>query len=188
MLRKIFMRNDLSKERFRNEWKYLISTSEKELLELRMKHLLKKDPNAKRNGYMIRSLYFEDYFNSAYAEKESGVLMRKKYRIRIYDCSDRSIKLERKKKFGSYIYKESAPLTKEEFYKILDGDYKFLLSSPYPLCREFYVECVSNLMRDLLPPNAQEFTAVSKYVLCYEKSQYLHGFEYWNETQERKLL
>ena len=114
------MRNDLSKERFRNEWKYLISTSEKELLELRMKHLLKKDPNAKGNGYMIRSLYFEDYFNSAYAEKESGVLMRKTYRIRIYDCSDRSIKLERKKKFGSYIYKESAPLTKEEFYKILD--------------------------------------------------------------------
>ena len=228
MLRKIFMRNDLSKERFRNEWKYLISTSEKELLELRMKHLLKKDPNAKGNGYMIRSLYFEDYFN---------------------------IKLERKKKFGSYIYKESAPLTKEEFYKILDGDYKFLLSSPYSLCREFYVECVSNLMRprtivdydrvpwimdegtvritfdsdvraavgsydifdpslptlpvlepgklvmevkftemlpqivrDLLPPNAQEFTAVSKYVLCYDKSQYLHGFEYWNETQERKLL
>ena len=53
MLRKIFMRNDLSKERFRNEWKYLISTSEKELLELRMKHLLKKDPNAKGNGYMI---------------------------------------------------------------------------------------------------------------------------------------
>ena len=77
MLRKIFMKNDLSKERFRNEWKYLISTSEKELLELRMKHLLKKDPNAKGNGYMIRSLYFEDYFNSAYAEKESGVLMRK---------------------------------------------------------------------------------------------------------------
>ena len=182
-------------------------------------------------------------------------VMRKKYRIRIYDCSDRSIKLERKKKFGSYIYKESAPLTKEEFYRILDGDYQFLLKSPYPLCREFYVECVSNLMRprtivdydrvpwimdegtvritfdsdvraavgsydifdpslptlpvleagklvmevkftemlpqivrDLLPPNAQEFTAVSKYVLCYEKSQYLHGFEYWNETQERKLL
>ena len=77
---------DRKKERFRNEWKYLISTSEKELLELRMKHLMKKDPNAKGNGYMIRSLYFDDYFNSAYAEKESGVLMRKKYRIRP-ECS-----------------------------------------------------------------------------------------------------
>ena len=228
------MRNDLSKELFRNEWKYLIGASEKELLELRIKHLLKKDPNAKGNGYMIRSLYFEDYFNSAYAEKESGVLMRKKYRIRIYDCSDRSIKLERKKKFGSYIYKESAPLTKEEFYKILDGDYQFLLRSPYPLCRVPWImdegtvritfdsdvraavgsydifdpslptlpvlepgklvmevkftEMLPQIVRDLLPPNAQEFTAVSKYVLCYEKSQYLHGFEYWNETQERKLL
>lgn len=255
MLRKIRMKNKLSKECFRNEWKYLISTTEKELLELRMKHLLKKDPYGGETGYMIRSLYFEDYFNSAYAEKESGVLMRKKYRIRIYDCTDRSIKLERKKKIGSYIYKESAPLTKEEVYKILDGDYEFLLKSPYSLCREFYIECVSNLMRprtivdydrvpwildqgtvritfdsnvraavgsfdifdaslptlsalepgklimevkftemlpqsvrDLLPPNALEFTAVSKYVLCYEKTQYLHGFEYWNETQERKLL
>lgn len=81
-------------EHFRNEWKYLISTSEKELLELRMKHLLKKDPHASDGGYMIRSLYFDDYWNSAYEEKESGVLMRKKYRIRIYDYSDRSIKLE----------------------------------------------------------------------------------------------
>ena len=249
------MWNKKSKECFRNEWKYLISTSEKDLLELRMRYILKKDPHAGDNGYMIRSLYFEDYFNSAYEEKESGILMRKKYRIRIYDYSDRSIKLERKKKYGSYIYKESAPLTKEEFYKILNGEYEFLLTSKYPLCREFYVECVSNLMRprtivdyervpwimdegtvritfdsdvraavggydifdstlptlpvleqgktimevkftemlpqivkDLLLPNAQEFTAVSKYVLCYEKSQYLHGFEYWNETQERKLL
>lgn len=249
------MWNKKSKECFRNEWKYLISTSEKELLEMRMRHILKKDPHAGEDGYMIRSLYFEDYFNSAYEEKESGILMRKKYRIRIYDYSDRSIKLERKKKYGSYIYKESAPLTKEEFYKILNGEYEFLLTSKYPLCREFYVECISNLMRprtivdyervpwimdegmvritfdsdvraavggydifdstlptlpvleqgktimevkftemlpqivkDLLLPNAQEFTAVSKYVLCYEKSQYLHGFEYWNETQERKIL
>ena len=130
-----------------------------------------------------------------------------------------------------------------------------MLTSKYPLCREFYVECISNLMRprtivdyervpwimdegtvritfdsdvraavggydifdstlptlpvleqgktvmevkftemlpqivrNLLLPNAQEFTAVSKYVLCYEKSRYLHGFEYWNETQERKIL
>ena len=54
------MRNDLSKELFRNEWKYLIGASEKELLKLRMKHLLKKDPNAEGHGYMIRSVYFED--------------------------------------------------------------------------------------------------------------------------------
>lgn len=96
---------DRKKEHFRNEWKYLISTSEKEVLNLRMKPLMKLDPHAENGGYLIRSLYFDDYWNSAYEEKESGVLMRKKYRIRIYNYSAESIKLERKKKFGSYIYK-----------------------------------------------------------------------------------
>ena len=110
---------DRKKERFRNEWKYLISTSEKEVLNLRMKPLMKLDPHAENGGYLIRSLYFDDYWNSAYAEKEAGVLMRKKYRIRIYNNNDKFIKLERKKKFGSYIYKESAPLTREEVEKIL---------------------------------------------------------------------
>ena len=226
-----------------------------ELLRLRMSPFLYLDPHADEGGYMIRSLYFDDYWNSAYEEKEAGILMRKKYRIRIYNYSDRSIKLERKKKHGSYIFKESAPLTREEVEKILAGDYEFLLKSQYPLCREFYVECVSNMMRprtivdydrepwimdegtvrvtfdrdvraaigsfdifdptlptlpvlepgklvmevkftemlpqivrDILPPHAAEFTAVSKYVLCYEKTRYMNGFEYWYETQEREIL
>lgn len=243
------------KELFRNEWKYLISEGEKELLRLRMSPFLHLDPHADEGGYMIRSLYFDDYWNSAYEEKEAGILMRKKYRIRIYNYSDRSIKLERKKKHGSYIFKESAPLTREEVEKILAGDYEFLLKRQYPLCREFYVECVSNMMRprtivdydrepwimdegtvrvtfdrdvraaigsfdifdptlptlpvlepgklvmevkftemlpqivrDILPPHAAEFTAVSKYVLCYEKTRYMNGFEYWYETQEREIL
>ncbi len=57
------------------------------------------------------------------------------------------IKLERKKKYGSWIYKEDAPLTRGEFEQILAGDYGFLLRSPYPLCREFYIECIYNMMR-----------------------------------------
>ena len=158
--------------------------------------------------------------------------MRKKYRIRIYNYSAESIKLERKKKFGSYIYKEDAPLTKDEVQKILSGEYEFLLKSPYSLCREFYIECMSNMMRprtivdyerepwimddstlpalsvlepgklimevkftemlpqilrNLLPPQAAEFTAVSKYVLCYEKTRYMNGFEYWYDTQGRMI-
>ena len=37
------MRNK-SREAFRNEWKYLISTSEKEMLMLRLKPFLQPDP------------------------------------------------------------------------------------------------------------------------------------------------
>lgn len=234
------------KERFRNEWKYLISEAEKELIRIRLKPLIQLDAHARDGSYMIRSLYFDDYWNSAYEEKEMGVLMRKKYRIRIYNCEAKNIKLERKKKFGNYIYKEDAPLTEEETRMIIRGEYDFLLKSPHSLCREFYVECVSHLMRPcvivdydrepwvmdvgtvritfdadvraavgdfdifdkslpaipvlepgkvvmevkftellpqviraVLPPTSAEFTAVSKYVLCYEKTRYLRGFEYW---------
>ena len=243
-----------SKEHFRHEWKYLINRAEKQLTDLRLRECMQLDPHAGEGGYMIRSLYFDDYWNSAYEEKESGVLMRKKYRIRIYNYSAESIKLERKKKFGSYIYKEDAPLTKDEVQKILSGEYEFLLKSPYNLCREFYTECMSNMMRprtivdyerepwimdegtvritfdtdvraavgsydifdstlpalsvlepgklimevkftemlpqilrNLLPPQAEEFTAVSKYVLCYEKTRYMNGFEYWYDTQGRMI-
>ena len=92
-----------SKEHFRHEWKYLINRAEKQLTDLRLRECMQLDPHAGEGGYMIRSLYFDDYWNSAMEEKDAGVLMRKKYRIRIYNCSDKSIKLERKKKFGSYI-------------------------------------------------------------------------------------
>ena len=53
------MRNK-SREAFRNEWKYLISTSEKEMLMLRLKPFLQPDPHAGEGGYYIRSLYFEE--------------------------------------------------------------------------------------------------------------------------------
>lgn len=240
-------------ERYRNEWKYLIDTAQKEAICSRLAPVMQLDDNARDGGYLLRSLYFDDYFNTCYDEKDAGILQRKKYRIRIYNYSDRSIKLERKKKFGSYIFKESARLTRDEFYKILDGEYDFLLKSEQSLCREFYYECVSNVMRprtivdyerqpwisdagtvritfdmdvraaigsydifdkslpalpvlepgkcvmevkfteflpnyvrEILPDRASEFTAVSKYVLCYEKTAYLNGFEYWNESEERK--
>lgn len=243
---RIFMSTN---EKYRHEWKYLIDTAQKELICQRLSPFLQLDKHAANGGYMIRSLYFDDYFNTAYEEKDAGVLERKKYRIRIYNCSDSSIKLERKKKFGSYIYKEAATLTRDEVYKILDGDYEFLLQSKYPLCREFYYECVSNVMRprtivdydrepwildegtvritfdmdvraavgsydifdatlpalpvledgkcvmevkyteflpkfvrDVLPDRASEFTAVSKYVLCYEKTEYMNSFKYWYEN------
>ena len=134
-------------ERYRHEWKYLIDTAQKEAICSRLGPVMQLDPHATNGGYTLRSLYFEDYFHSAYSEKEAGILLRKKYRIRIYDYSDRSIKLERKKKTGSYIYKEAARLTRQQVYQILDGDYGFLLASDQPLCQEFYYECMSNVMR-----------------------------------------
>lgn len=132
---------------YRNEWKYLIPHSDAELLRRRLLPIMKLDRHAQNGGYEIRSLYFDDWKNSAYEQKKMGVYSRKKWRIRIYNYSDRKIALERKKKSGSYIYKESVDLSREEFEQILAGDYAFLLKREENLCGEFYVECVAELLR-----------------------------------------
>ena len=65
-----------AKERFRHELKYLISYAQKADLNVRMAPLLGLDKHASNGGYMIRSLYFDDYWNTAYREKVDGVLLR----------------------------------------------------------------------------------------------------------------
>jgi len=132
---------------YRHEYKYLISKAEMIDMQIRMRPYFKLDPHAGENGYIIRSIYFDDYWNSAYEEKDMGVFNRKKYRIRFYDFNDEVIHVERKKKAGAYIYKESAPITHEELDKILNGDYEFLLKKDNNLLREFYYECITNVLR-----------------------------------------
>lgn len=136
------------KSAYRHELKYLINQPDWALMHARMAGVLRRDENAGPSGeYHIRSLYFDDYWNSAYEDKEQGVLTRTKYRLRVYGCSDRVINLERKSKYGQYIRKESAPVTREEVQRILEGDYRFLLMSEHKLLREFYFECTSRIMR-----------------------------------------
>lgn len=133
---------------YRHELKYLINMQDYALLRMRLMPVLGHDRNAGADGeYWIRSLYFDDYWDTAYEEKDLGILLRKKYRIRIYNCSDRVIRLERKSKYGAYIYKESAPLTRAEACAIIEGDYGFLKRSKHNLLREMYYECTSRILR-----------------------------------------
>ncbi len=238
----------MGKDQYRHELKYLISEPEMAAAKSRLSPVMTLDPNATESGYLIRSIYFDDLWHSAYEEKNMGIFGRKKYRIRIYNYSDKSIKLERKKKQGNCIYKESARLTRSETEDILSGRFDFLLKSENHLLREFYIECVSNFMRpraivdyeripyimqegtvrvtfdrnvrtavlsndifdpdlptmevlepgklvmevkyteflpqlvrDIVPPKAQEMVAVSKYVLACDMTRYLYGWGYYNQ-------
>lgn len=133
---------------YRHELKYLLSWQEAELLKQRLAPIMERDPHTDEKGeYLIRSLYFDDYFNSAYVEKEAGIYARKKYRIRIYNCSDSVISFERKKKADQYICKQSARITREECDMILNGEYDFLEKSENPFRQELYVELRSHLLR-----------------------------------------
>lgn len=134
--------------RFRHELKHLINYLDHALIRRRLQSLLASDAHVDSDGsYFVRSLYFDDYYNTAYNDKYAGVQNRAKYRIRIYNNSDQVINLEKKNKRGSYNHKQSARLTKDQVYGILAGDYSVLLQGSNDLLRIFYHECVSNLMR-----------------------------------------
>ena len=107
---------------YRHEYKFLIDERQKALLYYRLKNLIPLDANAGEEGrYWIRSVYFDDYRNSCFDQNEDGINERAKYRIRIYDVSDRSIKLERKSKKNGMTCKESAPLTRAQCGQLLQG-------------------------------------------------------------------
>lgn len=134
--------------KYRHEFKYLINYQEYLLIRSRVRNILPVDSNADGDGtYTVRSLYFDDYNNSSYYDKYAGILKRAKHRIRIYNYSDQRINYEKKNKHGQYNHKQTALITKEQFYSTLRGDYKYLLNSKSELLHRLYYECTVNLLR-----------------------------------------
>ena len=125
---------------YRHELKYVISDEDAELLAIRLGAALHPDPYAAKTGggYHIRSLYFDDPYDSAVGEKVAGVQYRDKWRIRIYNFSDRVIKLERKHKNGQFIKKDSLSLTRNQCDALIAGAYTFLLYRQEPFAKEAY--------------------------------------------------
>ncbi len=133
--------------KLRHEKKYLINQKDYWILSNALKKLMKKDSFSDENGcYHVRSLYFDDVYDSSLYEKNSGVFARQKYRIRIYNLSDSSIKFECKLKYGEYISKESKNISKDTYYAIMDNNFAFLKEQEGVLSR-FYIKNNSSIFR-----------------------------------------
>ncbi|MBQ4061946.1 MAG: VTC domain-containing protein [Christensenellaceae bacterium] len=131
----------------RHELKFYLNYTDYIILRQKIKGLLHLDEHASEGGYNIRSLYFDNVYNQAAQEKESGVQFRHKYRIRIYNCAKSVIKFEKKIKTGDFISKTSFPLSYKEFCMLRDGDIEFLLHKKEALAKEVYLEMRHNLLR-----------------------------------------
>jgi hypothetical protein len=135
----------------RHEFKYEIDALEYQVLQKKLTKVLKPDPYMyPKSYYNVRSLYFDDYQNSALRDKDAGYFKRKKYRIRIYDHSAAYIKFERKTKIGPYMLKESTRINREIAEKLIAKDYDFLSKTTDKLLKDFYVETRCNLMRPIV--------------------------------------
>lgn len=134
-------------KKLRHEVKYYISYYEFVNLRTRLRQVVKPDKHSiNENGYHIRSLYFDNYVDSALHVKNWGIYRRDKYRIRIYNQSDKHIKLERKSKYGDYICKESINLTRDDYESIMNSNLEFLRVNENRLAQDFYIKFVSEKM------------------------------------------
>ena len=159
----------------RHEKKYYINKGDMTVLGLRLAKLMHPDKHADENGeYFIRSLYFDDIDNTAYYDKLDGVMGRDKYRIRIYNMSDKVIFVERKRKVGDLIQKSSCRIDRALAEQIISGNATPLLATGNPLLLDMYREMRLKLLRP-------------KVLVDYVRETFVHPVENVRITFDKQL-
>ena len=91
------------------------------VLAAKLKTVMKPDLNQKGEAYVIRSLYFDDIWDSCMEENESGIDDRSKLRIRTYTHDAEKLYLENKEKLRGYTKKSRNVVSRQECFDIMDG-------------------------------------------------------------------
>ena len=134
--------------KLRHEIKQRINPCDVQILKRRLPHIMARDKHARDDGcYTVKSLYFDNFSDSALREKTDGLNYREKFRIRLYNDDTSFIRLEKKSKINGLGSKQSAALSAEQVSKIIDGDIAFLKESDNPLLYELYVKMTVKLLR-----------------------------------------
>lgn len=122
----------------RNERKFLINTAQFMRTSHELRQLLHEDAHNGTCGYIIRSLYFDTAYDGDFFDKEYGMEIRKKLRLRIYDPCGESAVLEMKQKQGEQQRKRSLRMRKEDALRLIACDYSPLLRYAEPFAAECY--------------------------------------------------
>ena len=135
----------------RHEIKFFLSLTDAVWLSSKLAAALNRDANAGPDGsYGVRSLYLDDAYDSAYYDKVAGNASRDKYRVRMYNMDDRVILLERKRKLGDLVQKDSARISRRMAERILSGDPTGFGWVDNPLVRDLYREMRVKLLRPVV--------------------------------------
>lgn len=92
---------------YRHELKFLVPDTTLEKIKYRLNPFMEIDEHQKSEFYTIRSLYFDDLFDTCLNENLAGTDNRFKYRIRFYRGNTDYINLEKKYKLRGMTKKDS---------------------------------------------------------------------------------
>lgn len=141
--------------KFRHEFKHEITEFDYLVLKSRFQHTIYADSNGNDGKYKIRSLYFDNIYDSALREKLDGVNWREKFRIRSYNGDSDFIRLEKKSKINGLCNKVSCRISATEVERIILGDTAFMEQSDAPLMRELYLKMQT---KGLVPKTLVDYT------------------------------
>jgi len=145
----------------RSELKYLISKMDHLILSRKLRLVLSLDPHAGKDGYRVKSVYFDDFNDNAWLDNLMGSSEREKFRIRYYDNDLTFINLEKKVKFMSKGTKRISKVTQEQAQAMIEGHYEILKDSTDPLLKEFYLKAKQNGLR-------------AKVIVAYQREPYVY--------------
>lgn len=167
---------------YREEKKYLLNLKQYYLLRHNIAKIMTRDKHSLNNpyagkkgdGYTIRSLYFDSIDDRDFHEKEDGIELRRKLRLRTYMHDPNYCLLELKKKEGSYQQKTSYKLTKEEGEQLIAGNYSLLLEKQHP----FLLDCYQMMMTQVYRP---------KSIVTYERDAFIAKENQIRVTFDQKI-
>ena len=145
----------------REEKKFLISISDFRRTSAKLEKVMIQDSHNGVHGYIIRSLYFDTPYDTDYFEKQSGVELRRKIRLRCYDPKHDFAMLETKQKQGARQLKRSLRVSREDALTLIKGDYSPLLKYPEPFAAEIYglMKTRAYIPRTIVQYNRKAFIA-----------------------------
>ena len=105
---------------YRVENKYIVYEDQIAYIRERLKDVMERDVSGRDGSYLVRSLYFDDFCDSALYELESGIDERSKMRIRAYNAEDALIRLEEKSKRNGFTHKASVRILRDTVMRLIE--------------------------------------------------------------------
>lgn len=125
-------------EVLRTEQKYLLSYMDSKIISSRLGQVIPMDEHGGYDGYLVRSLYFDTIRDDDYRDKDCGLEIRHKIRLRVYSSKDQTAKLELKEKQGDFQRKRSLLLTRDDAEELVKGNMEVLANYNSDFAGEMY--------------------------------------------------
>ena len=161
--------------KWRHEFKYVSPEYILSYLEKRVGAVMRLDSHTGPQGlYAIRSIYFDDIYNSCYRENEDGTDPREKFRIRAYNCSRDRISLELKQRERGKCHKLSTRLPLSVCEEIMAGRIPQVHDGDPYLLKKLVMQMQSRALRPVV-------------IVSYERVPFVYGAGNVRVTFDRNI-